>query len=49
MLKYNVKILTEDGSVDFDLIFLDIFLEGMLEMEAARCVRPWRKRKSAER
>jgi CheY-like chemotaxis protein len=27
----------EDGSVDFDLIFLDIFLEGMLGMEAACC------------
>ena len=29
----------EDGAADFDLIFLDIFLDGMLGMEAARAVR----------
>ena len=26
----------DDGSVDFDLIFMDIFIDGMLGMEAAR-------------
>ena len=29
----------DDGSVDFDLIFMDIFMDGMLGMEAARCLR----------
>lgn len=28
----------DDGSVDFDLIFMDIFMDGMLGMEAARCL-----------
>lgn len=31
----------DDGSVDFDLIFMDIFMDGMLGMEAARCVRKY--------
>lgn len=29
----------EDGLVSFDLIFLDIYMDGMLGMEAARGVR----------
>lgn len=31
----------EDGSVSFDLIFLDIFMDGILGMEAARGVRQY--------
>ena len=29
----------DDGSVDFDLIFMDIFMDGMLGMEVACCLR----------